>query len=210
MLTLSAATTSSRRRPVYGGTFRLMSRCYRNARLDVTFADARRGSVERASRPDTAPHLRRDADQSHDAAHRHRARSGAGATAMGVLVVDNTFVTPVFQRPLGSGADIVFHSITKYLNGHSDMVGGTCSPPDRGLATGCGSCRTRRAASRPDGLLARPPRHQDARRSGWRATTPGERQTRRWLPELAKHPAGCGCPGRPEQTRGSRLARSDR
>ena len=41
-----------------------------------------------------------------------------------IFVVDNTFATPVFQRPLSFGADIVLHSTTKYLNGHSDMVGG--------------------------------------------------------------------------------------
>ncbi len=41
-----------------------------------------------------------------------------------LLVVDNTFLTPYFQRPLALGADIVLHSSTKYLNGHSDMVGG--------------------------------------------------------------------------------------
>jgi len=41
-----------------------------------------------------------------------------------IHVVDNTFATPYFQRPLGHGADIVLHSTTKYLNGHSDMVGG--------------------------------------------------------------------------------------
>jgi cystathionine beta-lyase/cystathionine gamma-synthase len=44
--------------------------------------------------------------------------------ANAVLVVDNTFATPYFQRPLELGADIVLHSTTKYLNGHSDMVGG--------------------------------------------------------------------------------------
>src|SRR5213075_2315477 len=40
------------------------------------------------------------------------------------VVVDNTFMTPFFQRPLELGADVVLHSVTKYLNGHSDMVGG--------------------------------------------------------------------------------------
>src|SRR5437762_498480 len=40
------------------------------------------------------------------------------------VVVDNTFMTPYFQRPLDLGADIVVHSTTKYLNGHSDSVGG--------------------------------------------------------------------------------------
>ncbi|HRP09112.1 MAG TPA: PLP-dependent aspartate aminotransferase family protein [Gemmatimonadales bacterium] len=47
------------------------------------------------------------------------------AQARGILfVVDNTFATPILQRPLESGADIVLHSTTKYLNGHSDMIGG--------------------------------------------------------------------------------------
>jgi cystathionine gamma-lyase len=47
------------------------------------------------------------------------------AQALGVLLVtDNTFATPMLQRPLSFGADIVLHSTTKYLNGHSDMVGG--------------------------------------------------------------------------------------
>src|SRR5439155_858190 len=41
-----------------------------------------------------------------------------------LCVVDNTFATPCFQRPLELGADVVLHSTTKYLNGHSDMVGG--------------------------------------------------------------------------------------
>jgi methionine-gamma-lyase len=45
---------------------------------------------------------------------------GAGA----VLVVDNTFMSPVLQKPLGFGADVVIHSVTKFLNGHSDVVGG--------------------------------------------------------------------------------------
>jgi cystathionine beta-lyase/cystathionine gamma-synthase len=47
-------------------------------------------------------------------------RAGGGA----LFVVDNTFATPCFQRPLELGADVVLHSTTKYLNGHSDMVGG--------------------------------------------------------------------------------------
>jgi cystathionine beta-lyase/cystathionine gamma-synthase len=47
------------------------------------------------------------------------------AAARGLLLaVDNTFATPVFQRPIESGAHVVLHSTTKYLNGHSDMVGG--------------------------------------------------------------------------------------
>lgn len=52
-----------------------------------------------------------------------------------LFIVDNTFATPVFQRPFSYGADIVFHSSTKYLNGHSDMVGGVAVCNDDDLAT---------------------------------------------------------------------------
>jgi len=41
-----------------------------------------------------------------------------------VLVADNTFASPFFQRPLNQGADVVLHSTTKYINGHSDVLGG--------------------------------------------------------------------------------------
>lgn len=51
-----------------------------------------------------------------------------------LLIVDNTFATPFFQRPLDFGADIVFHSTTKYLNGHSDMIGGIAIVRDDELA----------------------------------------------------------------------------
>jgi cystathionine beta-lyase/cystathionine gamma-synthase len=50
------------------------------------------------------------------------------------VVVDNTFMTPYFQRPLALGADAVFHSVTKYLNGHSDMLGGAIVTSDAALA----------------------------------------------------------------------------
>jgi cystathionine beta-lyase/cystathionine gamma-synthase len=50
------------------------------------------------------------------------------------VVVDNTFMTPYFQRPLSLGADIVLHSVTKYLNGHSDMVGGALVTNDDAIA----------------------------------------------------------------------------
>jgi len=50
-------------------------------------------------------------------------------------VVDNTFATPFFQRPFDYGADIVWHSTTKYLNGHSDMIGGIAVVRDDELAT---------------------------------------------------------------------------
>jgi cystathionine gamma-lyase len=52
-----------------------------------------------------------------------------------LLIVDNTFATPFFQQPFAHGADIVFHSTTKYLNGHSDVIGGMALVNDDDLAT---------------------------------------------------------------------------
>src|SRR5205085_12593389 len=51
-----------------------------------------------------------------------------------LLIVDNNFASPVFQRPFEFGADIVYHSTTKYLNGHSDMIGGIAVVKDDELA----------------------------------------------------------------------------
>ena len=58
------------------------------------------------------------------AAHRHRRRVGDRAPPRRALVVDNTFASPCVQRPIEFGADLVVHSTTKYLNGHSDSIGG--------------------------------------------------------------------------------------
>ena len=60
-----------------------------------------------------------------------------------LLVVDNTFASPALQRPLELGADIVFHSATKYLAGHTDTVIGSPSRPRRPSPSGCASSRTR-------------------------------------------------------------------
>ena len=60
---------------------------------------------------------------------------GARSKPRGIrVVVDNTFMTPYFQRPLELGADVVVHSVTKYLNGHSDMVGGAVVTSDEAFA----------------------------------------------------------------------------
>jgi cystathionine gamma-lyase len=110
---------------VYGGTHRVMEQVRSRFGLSFTFVDTRDvAAVEQAIRPQTRmlfvetptnPMLRL-ADL---------AALSAVAAARGLLfVVDNTFATPVFQRPFEHGADLVVHSTTKYLNGHSDMVGG--------------------------------------------------------------------------------------
>ena len=78
-------------------------------------------------------------------------------------MVDNTFATPFFQRPLALGCDVVLHSTTKYLNGHSDMVGGLLVTSRDDLAERFGFLQNAAGGvPGPDGLLARAPGHQDA------------------------------------------------
>ena len=110
---------------VYGGTFRLFDKILRNFGLEFTFVDTRDPQrIEDAMRPATRavvvetpsnPLMRlTDLRAAAEVAHRRDA----------ILIVDNTFASPVFQRPFELGADVVYHSTTKYLNGHSDMIGG--------------------------------------------------------------------------------------
>ncbi len=110
---------------VYGGTDRLFRQILARLGIEFSFVDTReQGLIEAAVRDTTRlifvetptnplMHIT-DIAVAADIAH------GAGAW----LVVDNTFATPYFQRPLELGADAVIHSSTKYLNGHSDVVGG--------------------------------------------------------------------------------------
>ncbi|MPY99516.1 MAG: cystathionine gamma-synthase [Actinophytocola sp.] len=109
----------------YGGTFRLIDKVLTGWGVDYTVADmAAPDDVRAAMRPETKlvwcetpsnPLLGiADIAGLADIAHADGAR----------LVVDNTFATPYLQQPLGLGADIVVHSTTKYLGGHSDVVGG--------------------------------------------------------------------------------------
>jgi len=109
----------------YGGTFRLFDKVLRKYGLEFTYVDTSHPElVERAMRPATKmifvetptnPVMRLTDIEAVAAIAR---RSGAR------LVVDNTFASPALQRPIALGADIVVHSTTKYLNGHSDSVGG--------------------------------------------------------------------------------------
>jgi cystathionine beta-lyase/cystathionine gamma-synthase len=109
----------------YGGTYRLFERVLRRYQLDFTYVDtASIEEIERAIGPTTKmlfletptnPVLRlTDLAAACEVAH-----------ARGVfVVVDNTFASPYVQRPIDFGADLVIHSTTKFLNGHSDSVGG--------------------------------------------------------------------------------------
>src|SRR5438132_2472225 len=109
----------------YGGTFRLFDKVLTRYQLSFSYVDtADLAATERAFTPATKmlfvetptnPIMRiTDLRAAAELAHRHHAR----------LVVDNTFASPFIQRPIEHGADLVTHSTTKYLNGHSDSVGG--------------------------------------------------------------------------------------
>jgi cystathionine beta-lyase/cystathionine gamma-synthase len=110
---------------VYGGSHRLMQQVYSRLGLEFTFVDMRDiRNVEKAlTRATKVVYCETPTNPMMNLAD--LAAVGDLAQAHGlVYVVDNTFATPFFQQPLSHGADIVLHSTTKYLNGHSDMVGG--------------------------------------------------------------------------------------
>jgi len=110
---------------MYGGSHRLMERVYRPFGLDFSYVDMRdAANVAAAITPKTRM-LYCETPTNPMMFLVDLSAVGDIAAARGLLmVVDNTFATPVFQRPLEFGADIVLHSTTKFLNGHSDMVGG--------------------------------------------------------------------------------------
>ncbi|SHE81530.1 cystathionine gamma-lyase [Seinonella peptonophila] len=110
---------------VYGGTYRIVTQVLQRTGLEVTFVDTSKlEQVKEAFRPNTKavymetpsnPLLKvSDIQSIADWSHQHDL----------LLIVDNTFLTPYFQNPLDLGADIVLHSATKYLGGHSDVVAG--------------------------------------------------------------------------------------
>jgi cystathionine gamma-synthase len=117
---------------LYGGTYRLLDKVMsrwglRYTMVDQTDLDAVEGAVRDDTRlvwveTPTNPNLR-TVDVAGILARRRRA----------LVAVDNTFATPVYQRPLELGADAVVHSTTKYLGGHSDVIGGAVVVREAGL-----------------------------------------------------------------------------
>ena len=120
---------------LYGGTFRLFDKVYRRHGFEFSYVDPAAGAVavEEAIRPATRlvwvetpsnPMLKIcDLAAVAEVCRKKKV----------LLAVDNTFMTPYLQRPLALGADIVVHSTTKYLNGHSDVVGGAVVVNDADL-----------------------------------------------------------------------------
>jgi cystathionine gamma-lyase len=110
---------------VYGGTFRLFDKVLTRFGIRFTFMDlGDLARVEAALRPETRM-LWIESPTNPMLKIFDIAALARLARSHGVLsVVDNTFMSPYFQRPLDLGADVVLHSVTKYMNGHSDVVGG--------------------------------------------------------------------------------------
>ena len=120
---------------LYGGTYRLFDKVLREGNgIDFDYVDSTdTASVEEALRPETKmlwietptnPMLTlSDIRKLSEMAHERGA----------VVAVDNTFASPYFQRPLELGADIVVHSTTKYMGGHSDVIGGAVMTSDEGF-----------------------------------------------------------------------------
>ena len=188
---------------VYGGTFRLFDKVRQRSRRPRRSASSTSTRPERlrggADAADQA-HLGRDADQPAAASSPTCARCADIARARGILTAaDNTFASPYNQRPLELGFDIVVHSATKYLNGHSDVIGGVAivgTEPAEPLRERLGFLQNAVGAiAGPVRQLPRAARPEDARaahasattrtrsrsRSGWRASRrSGGCTTRAW------------------------------
>jgi cystathionine gamma-lyase len=111
---------------LYGGSYRLFERVRRrSAGLDFSFVDLNDAAALRAALKPNTRMIWAETPTNPMLKLVDLARVAAFARKHGlILVVDNTFCSPMVQRPLELGADLVLHSATKYLNGHSDMVGG--------------------------------------------------------------------------------------
>lgn len=120
---------------MYGGTYRQFERVFKQQGIEFSYVDmADPNNLAKAMRKNTRlvwvetpsnPLLKVvDIAKAADIAHASKA----------LLAVDNTFMSPYFQRPIALGADLVMHSTTKYINGHSDLVGGVLITDDEELA----------------------------------------------------------------------------
>ena len=112
-------------RDVYGGTYRLFDQVWRQLGVSYTTVDATDLSeLREAIRPNTRMLWLESPSNPLLTCSDIQAAVELAKSSGAWVVVDNTFATPVLQQPLQLGADIVLHSVTKYLGGHSDVIGG--------------------------------------------------------------------------------------
>ena len=120
---------------MYGGTFRLFDKVLRHHGLEFSYTDLTDvANVEKAIKPNTKM-IWVETPTNPTLKLADIKKISAIAAAKNILVVvDNTFMSPYFQRPLELGANIVVHSATKYIGGHSDVVGGVAVTSDKAIA----------------------------------------------------------------------------
>lgn len=110
---------------LYGGTYRIFRRVFERYGIRFSFVDTTDPAAVEAALEPTTRYVYVESPSNPLLAVSDIAALAKVAHAKGkLLVVDNTFATPFLQQPLALGADLVLHSLTKYLGGHSDVVGG--------------------------------------------------------------------------------------
>ncbi|MFD2210657.1 bifunctional cystathionine gamma-lyase/homocysteine desulfhydrase [Virgibacillus halophilus] len=120
---------------VYGGTFRVLTKVFNRFEIEVTFVDTGdTNAVQDAIQPNTKAVYVESPTNPLLKITDIRALSRIVQKNQLRLIVDNTFSTPYWQNPLDLGADIVLHSATKYIGGHSDVVAGLIAVKDKTLA----------------------------------------------------------------------------
>ncbi len=119
---------------LYGGTYRIFARVFERYGIGFTYVDTTEAENVRAAMTDATRYVFVETPSNPLLRVTDLAAVGRVARAGGAqLVVDNTFATPYLQSPLEHGADVVVHSLTKYLGGHSDVVGGALVGNDEAL-----------------------------------------------------------------------------
>lgn len=120
---------------VYGGTYRALSKLFNRFGLSVSFVDATQTDAIKASIKSNTKAVYLETPSNPLLKITDLRKSFILAKEHGLIsIVDNTFMTPYYQRPLDLGADIVVHSATKFLGGHSDIVAGVAATNDKNLS----------------------------------------------------------------------------
>ncbi|WP_104477138.1 cystathionine gamma-synthase [Actinokineospora auranticolor] len=184
----------------YGGTFRLLDKVLTQWGVEYSTVDLANPTATRAAvRPNTKVIWSETPTNPLLGIVDIAALAAVAAEAGARLVIDNTFATPYLQSPLGLGADVVLHSTTKYLGGHSDVVGGALVTSDAGLNEQFAFLRN--AAGAVPGpfdawlvlrgaktLALRMERHSDNAERVVEALVSHPKVTKVYYPGLAEHP----------------------
>ncbi|MCW2276646.1 trans-sulfuration enzyme family protein [Heliophilum fasciatum] len=122
-------------RDIYGGTYRLLSQVWPRFGVETTFVDATDvEAIAAAARPNTRGLILETPSNPTLAITDLRAAADLARQQGWISIVDNTFMTPCLQQPLALGIDVVVHSATKFLGGHSDLIAGAIVVDDPALA----------------------------------------------------------------------------